>query len=603
MNILIPLLLCALLLLSCPPCKAQDWSRLKVGDVEVLILRDEFGVPHLKSPNAYALFEAFGYVVAQDRLTQLELSRREARGELAEVFGPDMLPADIAARSESYTEDELARQFQSLKTEVKELIGAYTTGINRWRAEAGKGDVLPLESRSAPGGGTLPEPWRVTDCLAVMIAAGRRFGEFGGRELENLEELKRLGKEEFDRRYPLNDPSAPTTIASLSFKDKTDVVEVFSPGMVGAGLNPASTNADKRATDWVGLPKRLGSYAVLVAPQRSASGKAMLLGCPQMGMDGPQPGYEIDLHGGGFDVAGMTFPGVPIVLIGRNADIAWTVTSGLSDNVDVFVEELNPEDPTRYLFQGKWLELEPRGEVFKIKGGGTHRETFYRSIHGPVFLQEQGRAFSRKRTFWKEELQALGAFLCINRARNLEDLEMAVKDVPLSYNLFCATATGEIGYWHTGVHRILPPGADPRLPLSGTGLEEWRGFIPQEWLPHRINPPGGLLVNWNNKPSRDWPNGDNMPWVGRHRVAKITSVVDKGKLSLEDLKAVPQRIESHGTYQQVVELGGEAVNVLPPGESGVVVEDGIPHPHTSDQKALFEAWQYKPFHFLYGDRW
>ena len=574
-----------------------------MGDVEVLILRDEFGVPHLKSPNASALFEAFGYVVAQDRLTQLELSRREARGELAEVFGPDMLPADIAARSESYTEDELARQFQSLKTEVKELIGAYTTGINRWRAEAGKGDVLPLESRSAPGGGTLPEPWRVTDCLAVMIAAGRRFGEFGGRELENLEELKRLGKEEFDRRYPLNDPSAPTTIASLSFKDKTDVVEVFSPGMVGAGLKPASTNADKRATDWVGLPKRLGSYAVLVAPQRSTSGKAMLLGCPQMGMDGPQPGYEIDLHGGGFDVAGMTFPGVPIVLIGRNADIAWTVTSGLSDNVDVFVEELNPEDPTRYLFQGKWLELEPRGEVFKIKGGGTHRETFYRSIHGPVFLQEQGRAFSRKRTFWKEELQALGAFLCINRARNLEDLEMAVKDVPLSYNLFCATATGEIGYWHTGVHRILPPGADPRLPLSGTGLEEWRGFIPQEWLPHRINPPGGLLVNWNNKPSRDWPNGDNMPWVGRHRVAKITSVVDKGKLSLEDLKAVPQRIESHGTYQQVVELGGEAVNVLPPGESGVVVEDGIPHPHTSDQKALFEAWQYKPFHFLYGDRW
>ncbi|MEK7821668.1 MAG: penicillin acylase family protein, partial [Planctomycetota bacterium] len=579
--------------------KAQDWSSLKVGDVEVLILRDEFGVPHLKSPNASALFEAFGYVVAQDRLTQLELSRREARGELAEVFGPDMLPADMAARRESYTEDELARQFQSLNIEVRELIGTYTKGINRWREEAGRGDTLPLETRSAPRGGTLPEPWKVTDCLAVMIAAGRRFGEFGGKELENLEELKRLGKEEFDRRYPLNDPAAPTTIASLPPKDKTDVVEVFSPGMVGAGLEPARTNADKRAEAWVGLPKRLGSYAVLVAPQRSTSGKAMLLGCPQMGMDGPQPGYEIDLHGGGFDVAGMTFPGVPIVLIGRNADIAWTVTSGLSDNVDVFVEELNPEDPTRYLFQGKWLELEPREEVFKIKGGGTHRETFYRSVHGPVFFQKQGRAFSHKRTFWKEELQALGAFLCINRARNLEDLERAAKDVPLCYNLFCATATGEIGYWHTGVHRILPPGADPRLPLSGTGLEEWRGFIPQEWLPHRINPPGGLLVNWNNKPSRDWPNGDNMPWVGRHRVAKITSVVDKEKLSLEDLKAVPQRIESHGTYQQVVELGGEAVNVLPPGEDGTVGEGGVLHPHSSDQKALFEAWQYKPFHFLY----
>ncbi|HHT9153719.1 MAG TPA: penicillin acylase family protein, partial [Candidatus Hypogeohydataceae bacterium YC40] len=438
--------------------------------------------------------------------------------------------------------------------------------------------------------------------LAAMIAAGRRFGECGGKELENLKELKKLGKEEFERKYPLNDPSAPTTVAyNLEFQLQQPKCQIKSKAQMTQEefiLAFELCNLElKRSEDWVGLPKKLGSYAVLVSPARSTSGRAMLLGCPQMGLEGPQPGYEIDLHGGGFDVAGMTFPGVPMVLIGRNKDVAWTVTSGLSDNVDVFVEELNPKDSTRYLFQREWLELEPREEVFKVKGAEPHREIFYRSAHGPVFLLEEGQAFSHKKTFWGDELSALGAFLSINRAGNLEDFEKAVEGIPFSFNLFCATVTGEIGYWHTGKYRILPPGADPRLPLSGTGLEEWRGFIPQDWLPHKINPPEGLLVNWNNKPSRDWPNGDNVPWAGQHRVAKILSAVGKGKLSYEDLKAVPQKIDSHGTYQQVVELGGQAVNILPPGESGTVGEGGVPDPHSNDQKSLFETWQYKPFYF------
>lgn len=591
----VPFLIYAVIFLLCPPCNANDWLRLGVGAEEVLIFRDEFGVPHLKATSAPALFEVFGYVVAQDRLAQLELSRREARGRLAEIFGPDMLPTDIAARREFYTEEELNRQFGSLRKEAKELVEAYARGINRWMDECAGGGPLPWEFKQW---GIEPEPWKATDSLAVMIAAGRRFGESGGRELENLEELRKLGKEEFYRRYPINDPLAPTTIAFLPQKNTVKVVKSFS-----------SDRTEAQVSGWVGLPKRLGSYAILVAPMRSASGMAMLLGCPQMGLDGPQPGYEVDLHGGGFDVAGMTFPGVPIVLIGRNMDIAWTVTSGLSDNVDVFVEELTPNDSSRYLFQGERMELESRKEVFFIKGKGPHKETFYRSVHGPVFLLKEGKAFSHAKTFWGEELSALWAFLSINKAKNLEEFARCVETIPLSYNLFCATVTGEIGYWHAGKYRILPPGADPRLPLSGTGLEEWRGFIPKDWLPHKINPPCGFIANWNNKPSRDWPNGDNVPWMGRHRVERLFSAVGEGKLSFEDLAAIPQRIESHGTYQQVVELGGstagcqagQAINILPPGESGAIGKGGIPHPHSNDQKALFEAWQYKPFYFFSGD--
>ncbi|HHT9117992.1 MAG TPA: penicillin acylase family protein, partial [Candidatus Hypogeohydataceae bacterium YC38] len=323
-----------------------------------------------------------------------------------------------------------------------------------------------------------------------------------------------------------------------------------------------------------GLPKKLGSYAVLVSPKRSTSSKALLLGCPQMGLEGPQPGYEVDLHGGGFDVAGMTFPGVPAVLIGYNQNVAWTLTSGCSDNVDVFVEELNPENPLEYRYLGQWLRLETREEVFHVKGSSPVRERFYRSLHGPIFRMEGGRAYSHKRTFWLEELKAIEAFLQINRAKYMEDFYRAIELIPLSFNLFYAGVEGQIGYWHLGKYRLLAPGSDPRLPLSGTGLEEWRGFVPMDWLPHVINPPEGYMANWNNKPARAWDNGDNLPWVGDHRVRKILSVLEgKKKIGLEDLQGLPKEINSHGTYEQMVELGTSSftvVNILPPGESGFV---------------------------------
>ncbi len=573
--------------LLCWHCRAQEWAKLEVRGKEAQIFRDEFGVPHIKAPDAATLFETFGYVVAQDRLAQLELSRREARGEMAELFGPDMLASDIASRRESYSEDELLTQFASLRQETQELIEAYVRGVNRWCKESTEKGLLLWEFKQW---GIEPVLWKPTDCLAVMITAGRRFGEFGGKELENVEELRKLGKDEFDKKYPINDPSAPTT--ALHFLPHKNGYVAYNFGQT------ETDNVDVKVKSWVGLPGSLGSYAVLVTPKKSASGKAMLLGCPQMGLNGPQPGYEIDLHGGGFDVAGMTFPGVPIVLIGRNKDIAWTVTSGLSDNVDVYIEELDPSDFTKYLYQRKWLKLEAREEVFKVKGQESHRETFYRSIHGPIFKREGGSALSHKRTFWGRELDALGVFLSINRARYLEDFARVVEDIPLSYNLFCITFTGDIGYWHAGLYRMLPAGADPRLPLSGTGLEEWRAFVPKDWLPRGVNPQSGLLINWNNKPSEDWPNGDNVPWVGKHRVENIFAVLKTEKLRFEDLKSTPQKIDSHGTYQQVVELGGEAVNILPPGESGTTMEEGVPHPHSNDQKDLFEDWQYKPFYFF-----
>ncbi|HHT9133276.1 MAG TPA: penicillin acylase family protein [Candidatus Avalokitesvara rifleensis] len=645
------------------PAFSQDgWSRLQVGDEGVYIFRDEFGVPHVLADSAGALFEAFGYVAAQDRLTQLEISRRQARGRLAEVLGPGVLASDVETRREGYTEEELRGQYSVLRAETRELVEAYARGINRWIGEvkADRDKKLPKELWEL--GIQNPEPWSICDSLAVGIAAGRRFGQRGGSELE------KLGRDEFDKKYPLNDPSAPTTI---SFNDKnfnnffrclcksyfnipchserSEESGLCSVGacsnvqrgsklpryifrsfhslrrttmeslsrisldcpqefLLAAGHSPEADNESLQLTTLPGLPAKLGSYAVVVSSGKSSSGCAMLLGCPQMGFGGPQPGYEVDLHGGGFDVAGMTFPGVPAVLIGYNNYVAWTVTSGCSDNMDVFIEELNPTDTKKYKFKGEWQEFESRQEIFSVRGAAEDvRENICRSVHGTVFRvdKQENRAFSKKRTFWGEDAKTFESFIDIDRADSIGDFTEAAGTIALSFNLFCAASDGQIGYWHTGRYRVPAPGVDPRLPARGTGVDEWMGFVPKEKLPHRVNPPEGLIVNWNNKPSKDWDNGDNTPWVGGHRVSYILGLVaGKKKITFDDLKAVPRGIESHGTYQQAVELaenGPAVLSILPPGENGFLDKRGVSNPHSSDQREMFDAWQYKPAHFLNGD--
>jgi penicillin amidase len=596
------------------PAHSQDgWSVLRVGDDSAFIFRDEFGVPHILSEDSGTLFEAFGYVVAQDRLTQLEISRRQARGRLAEVLGPDALMSDIEARREGYTGEEIAGQYNGLDPETRMLIEAYARGVNRWidEVKADRGSKLPRELWEL---GILdPEPWTVYDSVAVGIAGARHFGQRGGYELKNLKELEELGRDAFEEKYPFNDPASPTTIALNNRRD--DSLLKSSLPLATADLSPAGEYQDSQDSqdDYVlpaslpGLPAKLGSYVVAVSRERSASGRAMLLGCPQMGSAGPQPGYEVDLHGGGFDVGGMTFPGVPAVLIGYNRHIAWTVTSGNSDNMDVFVEELNPKNPEEYRFNGEYRPFETREEVFGVRGAGQVREEIYRTVHGPVFRWDESKklAYSKKRTFWGEEPRVFESFLRIDRAGSIEECAGAVEAISLSFNLFCAASDGRIGFWHAGKYRVPAPGVDTRLPASGTGDEEWQGFVPWNELPHVIDPPDGLLVNWNNKPSRDWDNGDNMPWVGGHRVSYIEGLfADRQKITPDDLRAVPEGIDSHGTYQQVVELvsGSPVVsNILPPGESGFIDKSGMSGPHYVDQKEIFDTWRFKPGYFLGGD--
>ena len=271
------------LLVSSPPSQAapQGWTTLPVSGEQVRIYRDEFGVPHIFAETNRGLFEAYGYTVAEDRLWQLELNRRAARGRLAEIFGSGSLPADRSARTVGYTNAELDAQFALLNAEEQEIFNAYRDGINRYITAVVAPDPLnklPFEFRALGIG--VPALWETRDSAAFGAFMVRGFGEIGGRELTNQSLLSSLitahgpvdGPAIFNDVRWLNDPDSPVSVPVDGAIGKRQKAEPPSPAqpaqLLGASDGwPDPLDAEAEAIwEALGVPTKLGSYAWVVQP-------------------------------------------------------------------------------------------------------------------------------------------------------------------------------------------------------------------------------------------------------------------------------------------------------------------------------------------------
>jgi len=304
-RMLLPSLACIVLLFGwlSADTKASNFgfTTLMVDGDAVTIFRDEFGVPHIFALTNSGLFEAYGFTVAEDRLWQLELNRRAARGRLAEILGPSFADPDRVVRVTGYTDAELDAQFVRLTAEEREIFTAYRDGINRYLAEVVARDPLtklPFEFHVL---GISPEPWTVRDSVAFGAFMARQFGEIGGRELKNQALLRTLiEKHGVDDGYAIfndvrwvNDPDAPVTVPSTGATGRR---QKFRPGkavnsaQVHRLSNRWSSDVEAEArARWesIGIPTKLGSYAWVVSAAKSAEGFALLYGGPQMGFSAP----------------------------------------------------------------------------------------------------------------------------------------------------------------------------------------------------------------------------------------------------------------------------------------------------------------------------
>ena len=562
-------LMMVLLVIPMTPATAcgHAWGRRRIT-----IIRDDYGVPHIYANTKEGLAFGCGYAMAQDRLWQADLYRRDSFGSLAE-FGFRTIEQDYNTRSMGYSKEELLEIFESWipsspKAKLKEMMLAYVDGINLYISEAleayanGNPSLMPIEYLPGvitPDGLPLV-PFTIEDTTAIVVMMAWRFGLCGGGELQYAAALQALNTMYdgetawaiFNDNYPQVDPGAPTTIPSSGchYPGPGSCCAIPSlPSNIGEIYQEYETikMGQDQLLESMGLPTKFGSNAWMVTPWKSETRNAMQVGGPQMGHSTPQIVLEVGLHGAGIDAVGMMMPHAPTILIGVSQDGAWTSTTGSSDNADTYVEVLNPDNPYQYRYNGEWVDMEKRTErIYGYKQLWYEERDIYRTIHGPILAWDFDNklCYTMKVPFYKNELAAEEGWSLFQQAKNIKDMQDACKLVDLSHNFYWIDRRGNIGFWHSGAYPIKPTYGlegrliDDRFPLWGTGEEEWVGLTGFNEMPRCINPTQGYLANWNNKPIADWPYRE-ADWGEVHGVAWIQEqLATGGKISFEEMAEI-----------------------------------------------------------------
>ncbi len=513
----------------------------------VTITRDAFGVPNVKAGRELDAWFGAGYAVAQDRLFELEAFRKATQGRVAELTGREGLADDLVSRRDYYTQAEVQQQFDRLPAPLRERFAAYADGINLWVSK------VQADPAQQPGEfaatGTPIAPFSTLDLTYIGIFLARTVPSGDGQELRNLRAIQDSGSPKvLDELLPLSVRGQRTTIPKsegtfpqgkpLSAK-KARAARKASLAFV-AKLPQAAPGAATRKADLpAGRLGRTGGSSMFAV--RKPGGGAILFNGPQLGFSAPELFVELEVHAPGLDVRGVTAPGIPVIGLGHTDTVAWGITSGLSDDDDLYAEQLVPGDPESYLFKGQPRKMDCRTETLRFHTGpsallggglpesGSRTERICRTVHGPVQAREGNVAYARRYAIWGREVETLVGIDLLNHARTIKDVDAAAKQVTWNENIMAADSAGSIGFWHPGLLQIRPSKWDQRLPLPGTGEAEWPGLVAREKLPRVINPKRGWLANWNNVPAAGWTSGDGESSErvtgGFHRVGWLETLV------------------------------------------------------------------------------
>ncbi|MEM1090339.1 MAG: penicillin acylase family protein [Pseudomonadota bacterium] len=479
------------------------------NDAFVRIVRDGYGVPHVFSNDRYGLYLGYGYAVAQDRLFQMEMARRSTQGLVAEVLGEAYLDYDIETRR-LFSPASIRRQLAELEPQDMAVFAGFADGLNRWieTIDDAPAKLLPLQFSQL---GFRPAPWTPYDVAMIFIGTmNNRYGDFN-TELENAAVLAELvarhgelaGRNLFNLLNPRFTKNAPTTIPSADWS---------RPAYDSLSISAAMPAATLELAELTPSPATAGFSNVYLVGRAKASGaEAILVNGPQFGWFNPAYVYSVGLHGPDRAVVGNTPFAYPMIMFGHNDRIAWGSTWGASDIVDIFVEQLNPDNPKQYVYRGETVDFERRIERFLIKDREPVSIELLRSVHGPIVKMDEaaGVAYAKKRAWDGEELATLLAWLRATWASDWDEWKTEAARSAINVNMYYADVAGNIGYFHGGKFPRRQPGHDNRLPVSGSGYMDWGGRQSIDRAnPHVLNPGTGFLANWNNKPGEGVMNPD-----------------------------------------------------------------------------------------------
>lgn len=463
----------------------------------VSIVRDRFGVPHITAGNDRDLYFAQGFVHAQDRLFQMDVERRLARGELAELFGEKALAADRLFRHLGFAARAPA-SVASWPPKSREIVASYCAGVN---AAMGAARAWPAEFRILR---VPPRRFTPEDVAAVGLLKSLGLSQWT-EEAALYRAWLSLPREKALELLPETPLDAPV------------VDPAFGPAAAADALSDGLASLRLTAG---GLPRAGGSNAWAVSGKKSVTGRPLLANDPHILLTCPSLWYENHLVAPGLDVYGVSFPGAPCVVIGHNRAIAWGFTNAMLDDADFFVEKVDGETVT---YRKKRVPMARRVETIRVRGRKdetvTVRETPHGPILSPVFPGVAGALSLRWIGF--DGGDPVGALHAINRARNREEFLAAAALFPHpAQNVVYADEEGNIGVVMIGKIPVRKGGSG-QLPVPGdTGEWDWRGTVPFSGNPKVWNPPEGFVA------------AANFPPAGRlygHYLSRLYEPPDRGK--------------------------------------------------------------------------
>ncbi|MBE7493601.1 MAG: penicillin acylase family protein [Verrucomicrobiaceae bacterium] len=503
-------------------------TRLPGLKEEVRVVRDRWGIAHIEARNTHDLFFAQGFVVAQDRLFQIDLWRRTGCGEMAEIQGEDALEGDRFARLMQYHGD-MEAEWRSYAPDTREIATAFAAGINAFIMQAGV-EGLPVEFQLL---GHRPRPWRAEDVLPRI--SGLIMSGNWQRELSRARLIAEAGAETARRLAP-TDPPRELALDPLLEPEifKADIAAAYA----AATKAPAFKTSLHESNNWV------ASGAL------TASGKPMLAGDPHRTLALPSLRYLVHLRAPGWNVIGSGEPALPGVAIGHNERIAWAFTIVGTDQADLFVEKTHPEDPRRYLAGDEWLSMETRQEIFRVRGKTqpvTQELRFTR--HGPVIYQDEKKhiAIALRWAGLEPGGAAYLGSLSVARAQDRAGFLKALEawKIPC-LNFVFASVDGDTG-WIAAAATPVREGWDGLLPVPGwTNAYRWTRFLPVKDYPQLFQPSAGWIgtANHNILPP-GYPHTIAYDWAPPFRYERIHERMEEmkaagHKLTIEDFQRLQQ---------------------------------------------------------------
>ena len=578
-------------------------------EAKVTVIRDKYGIVNIYADSPHDLFLAQGYVHAQERMWQMEVWRHISAGRLSELFGESALETDRFVRTLNFR-GAAERDLAAVSPNARAILDAYADGINAWldvhRGSLGLPFVVTAMQSGRGGiGGYDMERWTALDSLAWQKVEAWDLGGNLDTEIFRMLADARLESaartDQLFQPYPSDAPVIDTASVIGGRAGASDTTTA-TPRVAVAPLSATEADAWRRLAGVasalagaVGRERRplvgdggIGSNGWVVDAKRSASRGALLANDPHLGIGMPSVWFINGLHcrklsaACPYDVAGVSFPGVPAVVLGHNARIAWGATNVNPDVQDLFVEKIDPNNDANYLFRGRSVPFTIRREEIKVAGGKTQTLTVRETAHGPLLNTVDVRLKTAPPMALRWSATAVvdrtfDAILGLNTAGSFGEFRDALRRYGApAQNFVYADVDGHIGYQLPGWIPVRDGGAGGDRPVRGdTGNHEWTGRIPFGELPWALDPPTGMIVTANNRPvGAGYKRYLGDEWDPGYRASAIVDALAKRKadgITQADLRAIQLDTTIGRAARIVPKLGG----VAPSTQDGRRILDAI----------------------------